>query len=102
MKRASQPRLLLFAYARLSPLTLRRSIPQPPQESSHAETKSIESKQFAQRPYTVPPRMCKRFASAKLGRELQLAEIEDHFRLVSGLTVRPGLGRFEAISFVDR
>jgi hypothetical protein len=65
-------------------------------------TKSIESKQFAHRPYTGSPRMCKRFASAKFGRELQLAEIEDHFRLVSGFTVRPGPGCFEAISLVDR
>ena len=102
MKRASQPRLLLFAYAATQSAHTSQVNSPTPQESSHAETKSIESKQFAQRPYTVPPRMCKRFASAKLGRELQLAEIEDHFRLVSGLTVRPGPGRFEAISFVDR
>jgi hypothetical protein len=46
--------------------------------------------------------MCKRFASAILGRGLQSAEIEDHFRLVNGFTDRPGPGRFEAISFVDR
>jgi hypothetical protein len=51
----------------------------PPKNRNMPTTKSIESKQFAHRPYTVPPRMCKRFASAKPGRELQLAEIEDHF-----------------------
>jgi hypothetical protein len=72
-----------------------------PRNRNMPTTKSIESKQFAHRPYTVPL-MCKRFASAKFGRELQLAEIEDHFRLVSGFTVRPGPGCFEAISFVYR
>jgi hypothetical protein len=51
----------------------------PPKNRNMPTTKSIESKQFEHRPYTVPPRMCKRFASAKPGRELQLAEIEDHF-----------------------
>jgi hypothetical protein len=102
VKRASQPRLLLLPTRDSVRSHFAGQFPTPHKNRNMPTTKSIESKQFAHRSYTVPPRMCKRFASAKLGRELQLAEIEEHFRLVSDFTDRPGPGRFEAISFVDR